>query len=89
MSGRPYISLFHGESSAHGILSAAGGGKAFAFATPEELDELTDPLAEALRTLVVEPDAFGKANPGAYAPYTAAAVTQRFAGIFDRLVSGA
>ena len=55
MSGRPFLSLFHRASSAHAILTAAGGGRAFAFATPEELAELEAPLAEGLRTLAAAP----------------------------------
>lgn len=85
MSGKPFISLFHRASSAHAILSSAGGGRAFAFETSEELMALAKPLAEALRALALQPQSVGKADPAAYAPYTAAAVSRRFAEIFDRL----
>jgi hypothetical protein len=87
MSGRPFVSLFHRASSAHNILSSAGGGSTLSFETPQELDALVIPLAEALRTVVVEPERLGKADSVAYAPYTAEAVTRRFAGIFDKLVT--
>ena len=56
MSGRPFLSLFHHASSAHAILTAAGGGRALAFATLEELAELEALLAEGLRTLAAVPD---------------------------------
>jgi hypothetical protein len=87
MSGRPFISLFHRLGSSHAILSAAGGGRAFAFETIEQLDALAIPLADALRTLALDPQSFGKADPAAYAPFTAAAVSRRFAEIFDRLAA--
>jgi hypothetical protein len=87
MSGRPFLSLFHRASSAHAILTAAGGGRAFAFATLEELAELEGLLAEGLRTLAAAPESLGRADPSAYAPYEARAIACRFAGIFDRFAA--
>jgi hypothetical protein len=87
MSGRPFVSVFHRASSAHAILSAAGGGRTLAFETPQELDALTPPLTEALRILALQPESLGRADRDAYAPYTAAAVTGRFADIFNQLVA--
>jgi hypothetical protein len=83
MSSRPFLSLFHNASSAHAILSAAGGGQAFAFATPEELVALEAPLADGLRTLAAAPESLGRVDPSAYAPYEARAVARRFADIFE------
>jgi hypothetical protein len=88
MSRRPFVSLFHRASSAHRILSAAGGGRALAFETPEELAALQAPVADAIRTLATQPQAFGTANPEAYAPYTAHAVAGQYAAVFDRLAGG-
>jgi hypothetical protein len=85
MSGRPFLSLFHRGSSAHAILAAAGGGRTFAFATPEELAALEAPLAEGLRTLAAAPKSLGRVAPSAYAPYEARAMARRFADIFDSL----
>ena len=79
MSGRPFLSLFHRASSAHAILTAAGGGRAFAFATPEELAALEAPLADGLRTLAAAPESLGRVDPSAYAPYEARAIARRFA----------
>jgi hypothetical protein len=87
MSGTPFISLFHHASSAHAILSRAGGGRAFSFEAANDLAALDVPLAEALRRLAVDPNSFGIANPSAWAPYEARAVSQRFADIFDNLVA--
>ncbi len=87
MSGRPFLSLFHHASSAHAILSAAGGGRSVAFEHPHELEALVGPLAEALRILALHPEQLGRVDPAAYAPYTAAAVTRRFAEVFDGLVT--
>jgi len=89
MSGRPYLSLFHSASSAHAILTAAGGGRSFAFATPEELEALEAPLADGLRTLAAAPDSLGRVDPSAYAPYEARAIAIRFAAIFNALNSNA
>ena len=83
MSGRPYLSLFHAASSAHGILSAAGGGTALCFTNPAELEAMEHAIAQAIADLATGPDRFGKPNPAAYAPYTARAVAGEFAKIFD------
>jgi hypothetical protein len=85
MSGRPWLSLFHRASSAHAILSAAGGGLAHAFESPAELDALEGPLRESLRRLALSPESVGKADPSAYAPYEAREIARRFAQVFDMI----
>ena len=86
MSGRPFLSLFHRASSAHEILSRAGGGVALAFSLAgEELDALEEPLCEALYTVATAPASLGLADRTAYAPFEARATAQRFGDIFDRL----
>ena len=72
------FSLFHRASSAHAILAAAGGGRAFAFESTDELASLEAPLAEALRTLACAPEAFGAADPATYARYHANAIARQF-----------
>lgn len=84
MSGRPFLSLFHSASSAHKILSSAGGGLAFAFSDRWELLALDELLSEALFTLATAPASLGLADPTAYAPYEARATAERFAEIFNR-----
>lgn len=86
MSGRPYLSVFHRDSGAHRVLTAAGGGVALGFSTGEELAALEAPIRDGLYRLAVEPETFGKAIPGAYMPDEAREVARRYAGIFDRLV---
>lgn len=86
MSGRPFLSLFHESSSAHEILSAAGGGVALSFQDENELHGLKSEISEALSILVRQPEGLGRADPVVYAPYTASAVAGEFAAIFDRLV---
>jgi hypothetical protein len=85
LSGRPWLSLYHRESSAHRILSSAGGGRAIAFNTLAELSASTPSLIEGLRALVGDPGGLGKANHDAIGPYLAGAMAARFAGIFDGL----
>lgn len=83
MSGRPFLSLFHGASSAHEILTAAGGGCAFAFTSAQELAALEIPLANALRRIAFAPETLGRANPAMYASYEARVIARHFANIFD------
>ena len=85
MSGRPYLSLFHRNSSAHKILSRAGGGIALAFSSSAELAGLGDRICDALVRLVMSPDSLGRADPAAYAPYEAKAIAAKYAEIFNGL----
>lgn len=88
MSGRPYLSLFHARSSAHGVLAAAGGGVALSFSGAADLARLVEPVAAALRRLAAAPETMGKADPKAWAPCEARAVAGRFAEIFERIATG-
>jgi hypothetical protein len=83
MSGRPFLSLFHSVSSAHRILSDAGGGYALSFETPDELAGLGGRIAAAVKHLATTPDAFGRPRQEAIAPYSARAIARKFADIFD------
>jgi hypothetical protein len=85
MAKRPFLSIFHKASSAHEILSAAGGGRAFAFATEAELAALTPRLADALHDLATRPDIFGTSDETVYEPYTARSVAGQFAQVLDRV----
>jgi hypothetical protein len=87
MSGRPYLSLFHRASTAHAILSSAGGGCTLAFETGEDLNALEGALAEGLKSLVLRPDSLGHVDPAAYAAYQAHNIAGRFADIFDHVIS--
>ena len=83
MSGRPYLSLFHRESSSHRILREAGGGMAFGYDRGEDLDKLADKLREAIVALATTPELLGRARPDAYAAYTASSVAGAFAKVLD------
>lgn len=82
MSGRPFLSLFHAESSAHAILTRAGGGVPLAFTTPEQLNALVPAIAEALARIITDPASLGRIAPAAFAPFTAHAVAGEFARVF-------
>ena len=84
MSGRPFLSLFHYESSAHRILTDAGGGVALAFSTVIELQELENAVADAIERIVLSPGALGSINNAAFADYTADAVSGMFADVFEQ-----
>jgi hypothetical protein len=85
MSGRPYLSVFHNLSSAHAILARAGGGIALSFTDQASLTALGPHIAAAFAQLVNDRAALGRVDPEAYAPFTAAAISERYAGIFDQL----
>jgi hypothetical protein len=87
MSGRPFLSLFHCESSAHALLARSGGGRAFAFESAAQLPTLELALADGLRDLAFHPEKFGNANPAAYEPFEAKNIARRFANIFDSLAA--
>ncbi len=84
MSGRPYLSLFHRESSAHAVLTAAGGGIPLSFADRSELTSLDREIAIAIERLALAPDSLGRPNSEAYAPFVASAIARQFADIFER-----
>ena len=86
MASRPFISIFCAASSAHTILSQAGGGRAFGFANAAELRALRQPLRKALAALIDDPDSFGRPDPAICATFHAQAVTGRFAAVFDSLL---
>ena len=86
MSGRPFLSLFHAESSAHGVLCAAGGGHAHSFSSADDLVALEASLAASLRTFALGPELLGKVNPRCYEPYEALSIAKRFADVFEGVV---
>jgi Glycosyl transferase 4-like domain len=85
MSGTPFLSLFHSASSAHHILSEAGGGLAYGFETLDGLAALRPALAQGLAQLVEAPASLGSANPQAYEAFTASNVAGRYAEIFEQV----
>ena len=87
MSGRPFLSLFHPASSAHSVLSAAGGGYAFAYEGDKHAPELEEAMADALATMVGLNRSLKGANPSASLPFEARSIAGTFAAIFDRLAS--
>lgn len=84
MSGRPFLSLFHPESSAHSILAAAGGGVPLAFSSDAQAGKLERAVADAIERIVLSPESIGSINPTAFADYTAHAVAGKFADVFER-----
>jgi hypothetical protein len=84
MSGRPFLSLFHSESSAHHILSAAGGGIPLAYSPDAQIGAISCSVADALEHIVLSPGSLGTIDPVAYADCTADAVAAQFANVFDR-----
>ena len=87
MSGRPFLSIFHAASSAHAILSAAGGGIALAYHGEADRDALVDRVADALARIASDPTSLGRVDPSAFADFTAHAVAGRFAQVFSTLAT--
>ena len=87
MSGRPFLSIFHAASSAHAILSAAGGGAALAYQGEETRAALVEEVARALAQVAADPASLGQADPAAFADFTAHAVAGQFARVFETLVA--
>lgn len=85
-SGRPYVSLFHRESSAHAILAAAGGGRALGFSNISDLNALESDIAVAISQLVDAPHSFGVAAPHVYAAYEASEIAKRYGAALDSMV---
>ena len=83
MSGTPWLSIFHEASSAHEILSAAGGGVACAWTGMAGRGELVAQVADGLARLAGDAVGFGRANPAAYADFTADAVAKQYAAVFE------
>lgn len=87
MARRPYLSIYHRQSSAHTILTAAGGGVALAFSTEDQLKALEAEICDGLYRLIAEPETLGQSDPAAYAPYESRNIAQQFADIFSRLAN--
>ena len=83
MSGRPFLSIFHQASSAHRILSEARGGVALSFANLNDLAARANDITAVLELLARDPASLGQVDPQAYAPYTASAVSEQFARVFE------
>ena len=83
MSHRPYLSVFHRQTSSHEILSRAGGGIAIAFDCASAQSGSVGLLANALVCLATSPDIVGRADPTAYCDVTAASIAKRYAETFD------
>lgn len=87
MAGRPFISLFHKNSSSHSILSMAGGGLVHSFENEQELASLEEILALSLIKLTRSDSILGIPNPEAYAPFHAAVIAQRFSEVFQTVTA--
>lgn len=87
MAHRPYLSFFHAQSSSHEILSLANGGVCLSFNSPEELKTMEQAVAEGLKRLALEPNSFAKVDKSLYHKYTAEAVAEQYADLFDLLTA--
>lgn len=86
MSGRPFLSIFHSASSAHAILSAAGGGVALAYQGEDSRAALVGEVADALAQIALNPASLGLTDPAVFAEFAAHAVAGRFARVFEAVL---
>ncbi len=86
MSGTPFLSLFHDQSSSQKILSKAGGGTSLSFQGIERIDELRPNIIEGIERLMTAPSTLGEADPDSYQRYTASYVSSAYADVFDRMM---
>lgn len=87
MSATPYVSVFHAASSAHAILSRAGGGLSFGFTDAASLGALDGSIAAALEALADGRPRIPPANWSLVEPYTAPAIARRFSEVFDAAIA--
>jgi hypothetical protein len=87
MSATPFLSMFHAASSAHQILSEAGGGYTLSFNSVDELLGLESSLVLALERFATGQVDVAPPNPAAYEAYTAKHVAGSFAEVFNRVIS--
>lgn len=85
MAKRPYLSIFHKDSSAHQLLQRGGGGRIFGFADVSQLEAQIPDIASALAQIAVHPRDFRSVDEAIYSDFTASGVAASFASIFDRL----
>ena len=87
LSRRPYLSLFHADSSSHRILSAAGGGYNLMFHSMEDLRRLDGAIAEGLKAMAIHQGDYGEPKMSAYEPFLAGNIARSFASIFDDILA--
>lgn len=87
MSGTPFVSMFHQASSAHDILSRAGGGFSHSFETLDQLKALRPILKQNLRLFAEGKVELAPPNPQTYQDYTASSVAGRYASLFDEIIA--
>lgn len=89
MSGRPFLSLFHEDSSAHDILARSGGGVALAYTVESSRDALILAVANGFASLASGTSSFPVVSAKSYGDYTAHTVAGRYADVFSRLTTAA
>lgn len=87
MSATPFLSMFHAASSAHKILTEAGGGFPHSFNSVDELPSLQKSLAYVFERFATGQINVAPPNPAAYEDYTAKHVAGSFADVFNRVIS--
>ncbi len=85
MSGKPYLAIFHSDSTSHQLLDKAGGGLVFGFSSKKELSALLPDLVKGLETLLRRPHELGAADESVYSEVTADAIAGGYAAFFNGL----
>lgn len=87
LAKKPILAIFHADSSVVDILRQTQAGQAVTFDRQSTPEKLSQQLISPLQSLLVHP----RHNPpatdwGAFAPYTAQAMTKTLCQVFDRAV---
>jgi hypothetical protein len=88
MAARPLLAVFHEQSSVVTILKETQAGHVVEFGGSRPVQTTADEIAMRLRELLVLPmDSHPPTRWGAFEPYTAKAMTERLAAVFNRSLS--
>lgn len=89
LAARPLLAVFHEKSSVVGILKETQAGEIVTFGDGRPAAGKTEEIAQQMRRILeLSPGAHPPTNWAAFEQYTARAMTERLAAVFDRAVGG-
>lgn len=87
MANRPLLAIFHRESSVVRILQETRAAEPVTFASVSELGEATEAVLGAWQRLLLQQHSTSNAERmQAFAPFTARAMSERLASVFDKAI---
>lgn len=86
LSGTPIIGLFHERSSVLDVVRRTGGARIVAFSAAAPVDTKVGAVERLLVAAVSDPESIPARSMEAMESFTAAAIAERFAAVFDNAV---